>query len=195
MATGGEFFWHPGGVERTERHSLGATVWMTGLSGSGKSTIAVAFEQALLARGRPAYVLDGDNLRHGLNADLGLSDADRAENIRRVGHVAALLADAGLVAIAPLVSPFARARAGVRSVHDAAGLPFFEVWVSTPVQECERRDTKGLYARYRRGELTGLTGLDAPYESPARPELVLPAHEIDVETAVARLLALVDPRG
>lgn len=182
-----EFFWHASGIERSERLSSGATVWLTGLSGSGKSTIAVAFEQALIASRRAAYLLDGDNLRHGLNADLGLSDVDRTENIRRVGHVAALMADAGLVAIAPLVSPFRDARAAVRAVHEAAGLPFFEVWVSTPVGECEVRDTKGLYARYRRGELRGLTGLDAPYEEPMTPELVLPAHEWDVARAVGAL--------
>ena len=167
-------------------------MWLTGLSGSGKSTIAFGLERALLAAGRPAYVLDGDNVRHGLNADLGLSDADRAENIRRVGHVSALMADAGVVVVSPLVSPFAASRTQVRDFHAAAGVPFYEVWVSTPVEECERRDTKGLYARYRRGELTGLTGLDAPYEPPEAPELVVPAHEIEVDVAVNLLVELIE---
>jgi bifunctional enzyme CysN/CysC len=165
--------WHPGEVARDDRPTRGATVWLTGLSGSGKSTVAVAAERALVQAGRPAYVLDGDNLRHGLNADLGFSAADRAENVRRVGHVAALMADAGIVALVPLVSPYRLDRERVREVHTAAGLPFVEVFVDTPIELCEQRDPKGLYAKARAGELKGFTGIDDPYEAPERAELVL----------------------
>jgi bifunctional enzyme CysN/CysC len=165
--------WHPGHVARSDRPSAGATIWFTGLSGSGKSTIATACEARLVAAGRPAYVLDGDNVRHGLNGDLGFSAADRAENVRRVGHVAALMADAGIVALVPLVSPYRADRDLVRQLHDAAGLPFVEVFVDTPIELCEQRDPKGLYAKARAGELTGFTGVDDPYEAPERPDLVL----------------------
>ncbi len=172
-----EVRWHHGAVDRAERSarlgSSGATVWLTGLSGSGKSTVAFEVEHRLVEAGCPAYVLDGDNLRHGLNAGLGFSAADRAENVRRVGEVALLLADAGVVSLAPLVSPYRSDRDRVRARHDEAGVPFFEVHVATPLAECERRDPKGLYARARAGELTGLTGIDDPWEPPAHPELVL----------------------
>ncbi len=134
----------------------GAVVWMTGLPASGKSSIAHAVEESLLRAGRSAYVLDGDNLRHGLNGDLGFSDEDRAENVRRTAHVARLLADAGTVAIVSLVSPFAADREQARALVEAEGLPFHEVWVSTPVEECERRDPKGLYAKARAGDLPRL---------------------------------------
>jgi len=163
-------------------------VWFTGLSGSGKSTIAAALEARLVASGRPAYLLDGDNLRHGLNGDLGFDPAARDENVRRTGEVARLFADAGLVALVSLVSPYAAARDAVRALHGAEGLPFFEVWVSTPPDECARRDPKGLWARAARGELSGLTGVDAPYEAPARPELEL-SGEVPVKEAVERALA------
>jgi bifunctional enzyme CysN/CysC len=156
--------WHPGHVARADRPSQGATVWFTGLSGSGKSTVATACEARLIAAGRPAYVLNGD---------LGFSAADRAENVRRVGHVAALMADAGIVALVPLVSPYRADRERVREVHRAAGLPFVEVFVDTPIELCEQRDPKGLYAKARAGELKGFTGIDDPYEAPERPELVL----------------------
>ena len=165
--------WHPGEVARQDRPSQGATIWFTGLSGSGKSTVAAACEAHLVRSGRPAYVLDGDNIRHGLNGDLGFSAGDRAENVRRVGHVAALMADAGIVALVPLVSPYRADRDAVRRLHEAAGLPFVEVFVDTPIELCEQRDPKGLYAKARAGELTGFTGVDDPYESPERPELVL----------------------
>lgn len=169
--------WHHGSVDRAERYaqlgSAGATVWLTGLSGSGKSTVAFEVEHLLVGAGRPAYVLDGDNLRHGLNAGLGFSAEDRAENVRRVGEVALLLADAGVVALAPLVSPYRVDRDRVRARHEEAGVPFFEVHVATPLAECERRDPKGLYARARAGEISGLTGVDDPWEPPVRPELVL----------------------
>jgi bifunctional enzyme CysN/CysC len=167
----------------------GATVWVTGLPASGKSTLAAAVEARLLSAGRPAYLLDGDNLRHGLNGDLGFSAADRTENVRRTAEVAALLADAGVVALAALVSPYVADREAARSVHAHRGLPFLEVHVATTLAECERRDPKGLYARARTGELKGLTGIDAPYEPPESPELrVEPGEPLDA--AVDRLLAL-----
>ncbi len=169
--------WHEGEVPRSERAAVtggeGLVVWFTGLSGSGKSTVAVEVERCLVASGRAAYLLDGDNLRHGLNADLGFSAADRDENVRRVGAVAALFADAGVVALVPLVSPYRAARDAVRSRVSDAGLRFVEVFVDTPLEECERRDPKGLYARARAGELRGMTGIDDPYEAPSAPELVL----------------------
>jgi bifunctional enzyme CysN/CysC len=182
--------WHPGEVARADRPSLGATVWLTGLSGSGKSTVAVAAERALVGVGRPAYVLDGDNLRHGLNADLGFSASDRAENVRRVGHVASLLADAGIVALVPLVSPYRADRDLVRALHADAGLPFVEVFVDTPIELCEQRDPKGLYKKARAGELKGFTGIDDPYEAPDSPELVLRPADGDAATMAARVLRL-----
>ena len=165
--------WHASGVARADRWAAagaGATVWLTGLSGSGKSTIAVELERRLIAGGRPAYLLDGDNIRHGLNGDLGFSAEDRDENVRRVAHVARLFADAGLVAVVPLISPYRAARQLARDLHDAADLPFHEVFVDTPLAVCEERDPKGLYARARAGEISGMTGIDDPYEAPERPE-------------------------
>jgi bifunctional enzyme CysN/CysC len=169
--------WHSNVVQRDQRGARGLTVWLTGLSGSGKSTVAVEVEQKLVAAGRPAYLLDGDNLRHGLNADLGFSAEDRAENVRRVGEVARLFADAGLVAVVSLVSPYRVDRDRVRALHHAAGLRFLEVFVDTPLEVCEARDPKGMYARARAGEITGFTGVDDPYEEPPNPDLVLrPGH-------------------
>ena len=189
--------WHAQSVARERRAgaslaAAGATVWITGLPASGKSTLAVALEGALLGRGRAAYLLDGDNLRHGLNGDLGFSPADRAENVRRTGELARLFADAGVVAVASLVSPYAADRARVRELHARDGLSFVEVFVNTPVEECERRDPKGLYAKARAGELKGFTGVDDPYEAPERPELELRPAEGGVEQAVAAVLALLD---
>lgn len=189
--------WHAGDLDRSERWAStgqqGAVVWLTGLSGSGKSTVAAALEGLLLAAGRVAYRLDGDNLRHGLNQDLGFTEDDRRENIRRVSEVAALFADAGVVALVPLISPYRESRDLARSVASAAGLDFFEVFVDTPIEECERRDPKGLYAKARAGEITGFTGIDDPYESPERPELTLtPADGSAVEQA-AKVLDLLVP--
>ena len=165
--------WHGGEISRDERPHRGATVWLTGLSGSGKSTVAVALEGLLVAAGQPAYRLDGDNLRHGLNADLGFSATDRDENVRRAGEAAVLLADAGVVALVPLISPYQVGRDRARAAHEAAGVPFVEVFVDTPIELCEQRDPKGLYAKARAGEITGFTGIDDPYEAPLTPELVL----------------------
>jgi bifunctional enzyme CysN/CysC len=182
---------HPSKLGRDERWSAlgtsGATIWMTGLSGSGKSTIATAVEHTLVSSGRFAYMLDGDNLRHGLNANLGFSEEDRAENVRRVGEVARLMAEAGGVAIVSLVSPYAAERDKVRAAHREAGIPFHEVFVDTPLEECERRDPKGLYAKARAGEITNLTGVGSPYEAPANPELVT---DPDLERAVRQVLGL-----
>jgi bifunctional enzyme CysN/CysC len=182
---------HPSKLSREDRWGAldtgGATIWMTGLSGSGKSTIATAIEHSLVSSGRSAYMLDGDNLRHGLNADLGFSEEDRAENVRRVGAVAKILAEAGTIAIASLVSPYAAERDKVRVAHEEAGIPFFEVFVDTPLEECERRDPKGLYAKARAGEITNLTGVGAPYEAPTQPDLVT---DPDLETAVRQVLGL-----
>ncbi|MDV6269924.1 adenylyl-sulfate kinase [Rhodococcus globerulus] len=165
--------WHSSEVSREERATAGATVWLTGLSASGKSTIAVELERRLVAAGTPAYRLDGDNLRHGLNADLGFSAQDRAENVRRVGSVAQLFADSGAVAVACLISPYREDRDRVRAAHEAAGLRFVEVYVDTPIEQCEARDPKGMYAKARAGEITGFTGVDDPYEVPEHAELVI----------------------
>jgi bifunctional enzyme CysN/CysC len=182
---------HPSHLSREERWKAlgtsGATIWMTGLSGSGKSTIATAVEHTLVSSGRSAYMLDGDNLRHGLNAGLGFSEGDRAENVRRVGEVAKLLAESGTIAIASLVSPFKDARDQVRAAHEEAGIPFYEVFVDTPLEECERRDPKGLYAKARAGEIKDLTGVGSPYEAPTDPELTTDA---DLEAAVREILGL-----
>jgi len=184
--------WHSGAVSRDERASQGCTVWLTGLPASGKSTVAVELERRLLAAGRPAYLLDGDNLRHGLNADLGFSAADRGENVRRVGEVARLFADAGVVAVVSLVSPYRADRERVRAIHTAAGLPFVEVFVDTPIELCEARDPKGMYARARAGKITGFTGVDDPYETPQAPELVLRPGSGDPAAMAATVLAHLD---
>ncbi|KAA0018075.1 adenylyl-sulfate kinase [Antrihabitans cavernicola] len=181
--------WHAAAVSREERATKGMTVWITGLSASGKSSVAVELERRLVAAGHPAYRLDGDNLRHGLNADLGFGEADRNENIRRVGAVAQLLADSGVVAIVSLISPFRESRDRIRAMHDDAGLPFVEVFVDTPVAVCEQRDPKGMYAKARAGEIVGFTGVDAPYEPPMRAELVLRPADGD---AIAQALQIME---
>jgi bifunctional enzyme CysN/CysC len=184
--------WQSGAVERDARPApvpgAGMTLWLTGLSGSGKSTIAVEAERLLTSSGRAAYLLDGDNLRHGLNADLGFSAADRAESVRRTGEVAKLLADAGQVTVVSLVSPDRAARDRVRRAHEAAGLRFVEVFVDTPLEVCESRDPKGLYARARAGEIPDFTGVDAPYEAPEDPEVRLATADGSVEDLARRLV-------
>ena len=183
--------WHGGEVRLDERPHRGATVWLTGLSGSGKSTVAVALERLLVSEGRPAYRLDGDNLRHGLNADLGFSAADRDENVRRAGEVAVLLAEAGVIALVPLISPYRVGRDRARAAHRAVEVPFLEVFVDTPIEECERRDPKGLYAKARAGEITGFTGVDDPYEAPDQAELVLTPADGDPGEQAGAVLAVV----
>ena len=184
--------WQPGEITREQRWQAlggdGATVWFTGLPSSGKSTVAAAVEARLLAAGRNAYVLDGDNLRHGLNGDLGFSAADRAENVRRTAEVAALMADAGVVSLVSLVSPYRADRAAARAAHERSGIRFLEVWVSTPLAECERRDPKGLYARARAGEIPEFTGISQPYEEPEAPELEIELGE-PLDAAAERVLA------
>jgi bifunctional enzyme CysN/CysC len=184
--------WHEPALPRRQRWSRlglrGATVWLTGLPASGKSTIAEELERRLVALGRPAYLLDGENVRHGLSGDLGFSPADRSEHARRVASVARMFADAGVVTIVALVSPAAADRQWARQLHNEAGLKFVEAWVDTPLDECERRDPHGLYARARAGRLRGFTGVDAPYEPPMAADIRLRGAEETVEQSVERLL-------
>lgn len=186
-------FIQPGLVTRGERwratNTSGMTVWLTGLSGAGKSTVSSAVERELVRRGRMTFVLDGDNLRHGLNADLGFSESDRAENVRRTAEVAKLMADAGVTVLVALISPFRDGRDAARRIHEDAGLRFLEVFVDTPLDECERRDPKGLYERARRGEIPAMTGIDSPYEAPQHPDLHLVS--LDVDEAVVEVLRLI----
>ncbi len=182
-----DIVWHDTTIGRSDRWSklgwVGGTIWFTGLSGSGKSTVADAVATALHDAGRPWYILDGDNVRHGLNGDLGFDATSRTENVRRVGEVARLMADAGLVVLVPVISPYRIGREGVRAVHDRAGLGFAEVYLDVPIEICEERDPKGLYTKARAGELTGFTGIDDPYEPPEHPDLVLGPDRSVVEQA------------
>jgi len=191
--------WHDGEITRAEREKAmgqkGATIWMTGLSGSGKSTIAVALEQVLAQRGFKAYRLDGDNVRHGLNKNLGFSAEDRAENIRRIGEVSRLFADAGIIALNSFISPYKADRDMVRALHGESGLPFLEVFVDAPLEVAEERDPKGLYKKARAGEIKGFTGIDDPYEAPESAELHLRTDQHDVAACVARCLELLESRG
>lgn len=177
-----------GNVSRGDRNGSGLALWMTGLPASGKSTLAYALEEVLVRVGIQAYVLDGDNLRHGLTSDLGFSKRDREENVRRVAETSRLMADAGLVMISSLVSPYRDGRATARSIHEDDGIPFVEVFVDAPVRECEARDPKGLYKRARAGEIKGMTGVDDPYEEPLAPEITLRTDELSVPAEVARVL-------
>jgi bifunctional enzyme CysN/CysC len=170
----------------TQKLQAPACIWFTGLSGSGKSTIANMLEQRLFAAGKHTYLLDGDNIRHGLNRDLGFTEADRVENLRRVSEVARLLTDAGLVVLVSFISPFRSERELARS-HFEPG-EFIEVFVDTPIEECERRDAKGLYAKARRGELRNFTGVDSPYEPPQSPEIHLHTMQETPEECVNRIL-------
>jgi len=189
--------WQEATLDRARRWEAlgqqGATVWFTGLPGAGKTTIATAVEARLIDAGRSAYRLDGDNLRHGLCRDLGFSKDDRETNVGRVGEMARLFADAGTVALVALVSPYTDCREKVRELHHRDGLRFLEVFVNTPAEECVRRDPKGLYARARNGSLSGMTGVDDPYEAPRAPEVEL-TPEMDVDAATAAVLAALDER-
>jgi len=190
--------WHEGHVDRAMRHRLlgqrGATIWFTGLPSSGKSTIAFTLEHALVERGRLAYELDGDNIRHGLNRNLGFSPEDRAENIRRIGEVAKLFADAGILTCTSFISPYRADRDQARRIHEAADLPFIEVYVRAPVELCEQRDPKGLYRKARAGELKEFTGVSAPYEEPLRPELTLDTARLSPQEAAAVVLTYLHER-
>jgi len=174
---------------------VGATLWFTGLPGAGKSTVAAAVEERLLQAGQPAFLLDGDNLRHGLNGDLGFGEDARRENVRRTAHVARLLAESGTVALVSLVSPYAADRETAATLHAADDLSFIEIFVDAPLELCEQRDPKGLYARARAGELEGLTGVGAPYEAPANPDLVLGTDGETVEEEVERVMAMLAAKG
>lgn len=191
--------WHEGHVTRQEREKLlrqkGCTLWFTGLSGSGKSTLAYTVEHALVQRGHLAYVLDGDNIRHGLNKNLGFSAEDREENIRRISEVAKLFADAGIITMTSFISPYRKDRDNARRLHEQAGLPFVEVYLATPIEVCEQRDPKGLYKKARAGEIKQFTGVDDPYEPPLHPELVFNAAEVSPQQAAAELLNYLVSRG
>ena len=191
--------WHEGNINRDERwkslKSTGATLWFTGLSASGKSTIASALEQALVNQGVNSYRLDGDNIRFGLNKNLGFSAEDRAENIRRIGEVAKLFADAGSVTLTSFISPYRADRDQARQLHDDAGLKFFEVFVDTPIEVCEARDPKGLYKKARAGEIKGFTGIDDPYEAPEKPELLLKTDGKSVDDCVAEVIRFLGKTG
>lgn len=181
--------WHPHEVTRVDREACnghkGALLWFTGLSGSGKSTVAGALEQALHALGISTYLLDGDNVRHGLCGDLGFSDDDRRENIRRVGEVAKLMVDAGLVVLTAFISPHRDERQKIREMFDVAS--FIEVFVDTPLAICEARDPKGLYKKARAGELRSFTGIDAVFEAPQQPDIRLDGQQL-VTNSIAQLL-------
>ena len=172
---------HTNLVTTEDRLSKGSTVWFTGLSGSGKSSVAMLVERKLIELGRPAYVLDGDNLRHGLNSDLGFSMADRSENLRRLAHIATLMADSGQIVLVPAISPLEEHRELARKVHTDQGFEFFEVFMDTPLADCEARDPKGLYAKARAGEITHFTGIDSPYQRPKNPDLQLSPDDLDAQ--------------
>ena len=189
--------WHRGEVSREARETMlshrAACLWFTGLSGSGKSTLARRVERRLVERGVQAYVLDGDNVRHGLNQDLGFGPEDRVENIRRVGEVARLFVDAGTLVLAAFISPYTADRARVRALFDEG--TFLEVHVATPLEACEARDPKGLYRRARAGEIGDFTGISAPYEAPTLAELTIDTSEADLDTCAGRIIDWLDSHG
>ena len=180
--------WHESRVSRQFRHEAfgqqGNTLWFTGLSGSGKSTLAFTLEHKLIEAKFKSYVLDGDNIRHGLNNNLGFSDSDREENIRRVGEVSKLFADAGLIVLSSFISPFKKDRHLVRKIHEDAGLNFIEIYIDTPLAICEERDPKQLYAKARRGEIPNFTGISSPYEEPENAEIIIPVTNTPDQSAV-----------
>ena len=189
--------WHEGHVSRKQREDLleqkGALIWLTGLPSSGKSTIAFTAEHALIERGRMAYVLDGDNIRHGLNKNLGFSAEDRAENIRRIGEVGKLFADAGIITLSSFVSPYRIDRDGVRELME--NKDFIEVFIDTPLDVCEERDPKGMYKKARTGEIPNFTGISDPYEPPENPELVIHTTDSTPQEAALQIIALLETRG
>jgi adenylylsulfate kinase len=189
--------WHQGAVTRADREQMnghkGCTVWLTGLSGSGKSTIAVDLEKRLWERGVRAYILDGDNIRHGLNKNLGFSPEDRTENIRRIGEVAKLFTEAGIVALTAFISPYRADRDQVRALMPPGD--FVEVHVDCPVEVCEQRDVKGLYKKARAGEIKEFTGISAPYEAPLKPELTLETSAQSVEASALQILRYLEEKG
>ena len=189
--------WHDGQITRADRERVhghkGATLWFTGLSGSGKSTLALAVEERLFERGCQTYVLDGDNVRHGLNRDLGFSPEDRTENIRRIGEVAKLFVDAGSLVLTAFISPYREDRDANRAIMSDG--QFIEVFVHAPLEVCEERDPKGLYAKARAGEIPNFTGISAPYEEPVSPELVVHTAEQTVAESADQVIAWLEARG
>ena len=184
--------WHNGEVTRADRCNRlgqkGATLWFTGLSGSGKSTAAVAVERALHGMGKLSYRLDGDNVRHGINNNLGFSHEDRTENIRRIGEISKLYCDTGIIALSSFISPYREDRDQVRKLHEDGGYNFIEIFVDSTLEEAEKRDPKGLYKKARAGEIKNFTGIDAPYEEPLNPEIHLHTNQITVEEEVEIIL-------
>ncbi len=180
-------------VTKQDSTDVGATVWLTGLSGAGKSTIAEALAADLAERGHRVQILDGDELRMNLSAGLGFSRKDRNTHVTRVGFVAELLARHGVIALVPVIAPYADARDAVRQHHQDHGTPYHEVYVATPLQECQRRDVKGLYAKAAAGELTGMTGVDDPYEPPRQPDLTIDTEHVDLADAVTVVGTLLSP--
>lgn len=191
--------WHSGGITRTDRENMlsqqGATLWFTGLSGSGKSSIAVALEKALAQRNKLSYRLDGDNIRLGINNNLGFSAEDRTENIRRVGEISKLFVDSGVIVLSSFISPYSNDRDTVRKLHQDSDMPFFEIFVDCSLEVVEERDPKGLYKKARRGEIKNFTGIDAPYEAPSHPDLHLNSDSQSLETEVELILALMEENG
>lgn len=188
--------WHHGEITREDRNRMlkqrGATLWFTGLSGSGKSTIAVALEQALFERGHLCYRLDGDNIRFGINKNLGFTEDDRRENIRRIGEIAKLYVDTGILALSSFISPYRSDRDQVRELHKESGMDFIEVFVDCPLDEAEKRDPKGLYKKARAGEIKNFTGIDDPYEAPDIPEIHLNTAEMSLEDEVNAVIAYLE---
>ena len=189
--------WHHGKITKEDRERLldqkGLTIWLTGLSGSGKSTIAVELEHALIQNKHQAYILDGDNIRHGLNKNLGFSPEDRTENIRRIGEVAKLFTEANIITIAAFVSPYREDRDNVRKLLDYG--KFVEVYVKCSLEVCEARDTKGLYKKARAGEVKDFTGISAPYEEPLDPELTVDSSKLSVEESTREILNYLEEKG
>ena len=191
--------WHHGDITREDRARLigqqGVTLWLTGLSGSGKSTVAVALEQALYERGHLSYRLDGDNIRLGINKNLGFSAEDRTENIRRIGEIAKLFADTGIITLSSFISPYCSDRDRVREIHDASGLTFIEIFVDCPLAVAEERDPKGLYKKARAGEIKNFTGIDDPYEPPSAPEIHLHTDRMTLEQEVEAVITYLGEKG
>ena len=191
--------WHEGDITRAHREQLlghrGATLWFTGLSGSGKSTVAVELEGTLHQMGILSYRLDGDNVRMGINKNLGFSAEDRSENIRRIGEVAKLFVDAGQIALSSFISPYREDRDQVRRLHEEAGMDFIEIFVDCSLEAAEARDPKGLYKKARAGEIKNFTGIDDPYEAPLNPEIHLHSDRQTLEQEVQEILALLRARG
>lgn len=191
--------WHEGEITRAQRAEIlghkGATLWFTGLSGSGKSTVAVALESVLAEQGKLSYRLDGDNVRMGINKNLGFSAEDRTENIRRIGEVSKLFVDAGVIALSSFISPYRADRDLVRTLHEAAGMDFIEIYVDCALATAESRDPKGLYKKARAGEIKNFTGISDPYEEPLKPELHLHSDKQSLQEEVEAILALLTARG